>query len=110
MNLDILKERLGQKFGDDVKTETVAGILIVHLDKPDDAERKRRQVEVRQGNFEAEDDCRLCQEMKADPPQVVIYDKDSMLCLGSGKTGLLASRMPQKNAGNASSDDGKHPE
>lgn len=97
MSMEELKERIRKQFADDVEIGVVNGILVVHLDNPNKAERKRRQVEIREGNFDTEDDCPLCQEMKKNPPQVVIYDQDSTLYLGSGNSGLVASGMPRKD-------------
>lgn len=107
MKLETMKERLCKKFGDDVKTEVVTGILVVHVDDPDPTEIKRRYAEVRNGNFEMEDDCPLCQEMKQTPPEVVIFDRDSVLYLGNGSTGMIASGMPRRNKKDVSSGYGK---
>lgn len=97
MNLDFLKKKICRQYGDNVMTAEVAGTLVVHLDNPDVAERNRRQAEVREGNFGAEDNCPLCQQMKVDRPQLVIYDGESMLCLGSGESGMFATGIPRKN-------------
>jgi len=97
MNLDALKERLRKQYTDDIETEVVNGVLVVHLDNPDESEKKRRYVEVREGNFETDDDCALCQELKSAPPEVALYSKDSVLYLGAGPKGLIASAMSIKD-------------
>lgn len=71
----------------------IDGTLIIHLDKPDLAEVQRRVKEV-QGGLMIEDDCPLCQDLAKNKPEVVLYDQDSILCLGQD----FVSGLPVKKA------------
>lgn len=92
-----LQKKIRQKFGDDAKTTDVDGILIVHMDNPGVAEVQKRIDEVR-GGIGVDDDCPLCQDLAKNPPQIVIYDKDSILCLGQDQVGAFASGKPRATA------------
>lgn len=75
--------------------DTVDGVQVLHLDKPDRKEWARRLEEVR-GECWKEDDCPLCQAMPK--PEAVIFDKDSMLCIGKQGNGVSVGAYPRKAA------------
>lgn len=90
-----LKERILGRFGQDVLQDEVAGTLLIHLDEPDESERDRRRQEVEKGLL-LEDDCLLCKDLASHPPEVVIYDHDSVLYLGQDQLGSFASGKPRE--------------
>ncbi len=92
-----LKEKIMGRFGEDAKTTEVDDVLVVHLDKPDEIEIGRRIQEVRQG-LVLEDDCPLCRDLASHPPEVVIYDEDSVLYLGHDQLGSFASGSPRRRS------------
>ncbi|MEE9366047.1 MAG: hypothetical protein V3W44_05095 [Dehalococcoidales bacterium] len=85
-------QRLISKAGlQGVEPVDVDGIAVVHLDNPDQGERARRETEVRTGSY-IEDDCPACQELLTNPPEMIVMDADSMLCLG--RSGISATSRP----------------
>lgn len=89
-NLGKLKNNILNQLESHAQTRQVDGILVVHLDDPDEIEIKRRSEEVRRG-LVLEDDCPLCRELASTPPEVVIYDEDSVLYLGQDQVGSYSS-------------------
>ena len=95
MTMDTIKARMKKQFGPGAQTQEVDGILVVHLDQPDDKEKARRAAEVRKGGPK-EDDCPLCQALAKNPPAVVVDDQEAVLCFGQEPTGLFATGFPRK--------------
>lgn len=90
-----LKNKILSQLESTAQTCTVDGILVVHLDDPDEIEIQRRSEEVRKG-LVLEDDCPLCLELASTPPEVVIYDEDSVLYLGQDQVGSYLSGHSRK--------------
>lgn len=80
VNVQRLRDKITRDFPG-AKFSEVDGTMVVHMDEPDAVEVERRVQEVR-GGLMIEDDCPLCQDLARNKPEVVLYDKDSILCLG----------------------------
>ena len=94
-NLGKIKNKILNQLERSAQTRMVDGILVVHLDDPNEIEIERRSEEVRKG-LVLEDDCPLCLELARTPPEVVIYDEDSVLYLGQDQVGSYSSGHSRK--------------
>ena len=94
MTMDRIKERMKKQFGPGAQSQEVNGILVVHLDKPDEKEVARRKAEVLRGG-PRDKDCSLCKALAKSPPSVVVYDQESVLCFGQDSGGPYASGFPR---------------
>jgi hypothetical protein len=89
-----LKKKIGLQFPG-AEIEEVGNLLVVHVDKPDYAERVRRRKEAKAGG-PVDDDCPICLALRKYPPNAMIYDADAVLCLGVDDKGSYATGFPRK--------------
>ncbi len=91
-----LQNRMAKQF-QGAETDSVDGVLVVHLDKPEKKQRAARIKEALAGG-PMDDNCPQCRALRASRarPAVVVYDADAVLCFGADDQGPYASGFPRK--------------
>jgi hypothetical protein len=75
MNMATPLSNLTKVYGKNVIVSRLNGYNIIHLDNPTEEQIRQRMKEVLDGqiDYDLEDDCPLCQEMKGQSCDIVYY-------------------------------------